>query len=86
MYCRYISGDASICEKITLAIVWDALRKTFPGILEKNATERILRTPLDGQPLVIEPLLILPAHLRKPVPFMSIQLSENNTTVNNNCD
>ena len=46
-------GDASIREKITVAIVWDALRMTFPCILErklKNATERI-KTLLNGQPL-----------------------------------
>ena len=75
-------GDASIREKITVAIVWDALRKTFPDILErklKNATERI-KNSLEWP--AIEPLEILPAHLRKPVPLMPIQLSEN-TTANN---
>ena len=46
-------GDASIREKITVAIVWDALRKTFPGILERKLKKRrsVLRTLLNGQPL-----------------------------------
>jgi len=51
-------GDPSIREKITVAIVWDALRKTFPGILErklKNATERI-KNSLEWP--TIEPLQI----------------------------
>jgi hypothetical protein len=34
-------GDAAIREKITVAIVWDALRKTFPERKLKNATECI---------------------------------------------